>query len=230
MIKKIRSEADDNRIALHECGHVILGRQLTALPLGGVTIESGNGFSGMAWGSGFDRSLKYSDIVEQVPTLYAQVVDQIPGVGESRAQIADLYLHVFHTLVELVGGTESEVLFCTGKPGFAYHDEREAVHFAALITTGTESGMALIEACRAEARAILAGQADIVKALAGELIVRRTLDGEEIDEIISGAISARALKVEQLRRADWRARQLDSARFVKWVESGDGAINFGRRQ
>jgi hypothetical protein len=224
MIKKIRSEADDNRVSFHECGHVILGRQLTGQALGGVTIESGDGFSGMAWGAKFDRSLKYSDIVEQVPTLYRQVVDQIPGVGESRAKIADLYLHIFHAVIELTGGTEAERLFCDGEePGFAHYDEREAVHFVSLITSSTESGMALIEACRIEARSILTAQADIVKALAAELIVRRTLDGEEIDEVICGAVSQRAIKAEQLRRADWRARQLDSEKFVKWVESGDGA-------
>jgi hypothetical protein len=228
MIKKIRSQADDERISFHEAGHVTLGRQLTGVALGGVSIEGGDGFSGMAWGAKFDRSLKYSDVVDQVPTLYRQVVDQIPGVGESRAEIADLYLHIFHAVIELTGGTEAERLFCDGEPGFAFHDEKEAVHFVSLITSSSESGMALIAACRVEARSILTAQAAIVKALAAELIVRRTLDGEEIDEVISGAISARALKVEQLRRADWRARQLDSARFVKWVESGDGAVNFRR--
>src|SRR5438477_9910599 len=49
---KPRSQADDERIALHEIGgHALVGR-LLGLPIGGVSIEPANsdGHSGLCWG------------------------------------------------------------------------------------------------------------------------------------------------------------------------------------
>jgi hypothetical protein len=209
-----RPEADDNRIAHHEAGHAAIGRQLHGLPLGGATIVAADGYAGLCWGALFDRRLKLSE--DRAPSLCQQLAGQMPSVGEDRSAWADIYMHCFHQIVELCAGTESERLFCEGEPPwFAASDETQAYYFASLITSSPESTVALISACRAEAVALLKASAHIVEAIAAELIIRRTLDGGEIDATIGGAVAARGLEIEHLKRADWRRRERSAAMFMQ---------------
>jgi hypothetical protein len=43
--------------------------------------------------------------------------------------------------------------------------------------------------------------------------IRRTLDGTEIDKIISDVQARKALEMERRRRADWRKRELAANGF-----------------
>ena len=45
------------------------------------------------------------------------------------------------------------------------------------------------------------------------LRIKRTLDGAEIDEIISDVQARNALAIEHRRRADWRKRELAASSF-----------------
>ena len=45
------------------------------------------------------------------------------------------------------------------------------------------------------------------------LRIKRTLDGAEIDKIISDVETSKALAMERRRRADWRKRELAASRF-----------------
>jgi hypothetical protein len=47
-----RSAADEERIALHESCHAMTGRLLGS-PLGGMTCDPGDGFSGLCWGPSY---------------------------------------------------------------------------------------------------------------------------------------------------------------------------------
>jgi hypothetical protein len=208
-----RPEDDDNRIAHHEAGHAAIGRQLHGTPLGGVTIDPGEDYAGLTWGVLFDRRLKFAE--DRAPSLCQQLAGQMPSVGEDRSAWADIYMHCFHQIVELCAGTESERLFCEGEPPwFAASDETQAYHFASLITSSPEATEALIGACRAQAVALLKESAHIVEAIAAELLIRRTLDGGEIDAAIEGAVAARGLKIEHLKRVDWRRRERSAAAFM----------------
>src|SRR5665647_3976079 len=111
MINEQRSEADDIRVSYHEAGHAGIGRQLHAMPLGGVTISAGEDYSGLCWGPLYDRRLKYSQDQTE-PSMCQKLAGQIPSIGESRTECADLYLHCWNQIVELVAGTEAERLFC----------------------------------------------------------------------------------------------------------------------
>jgi hypothetical protein len=51
---------------------------------------------------------------------------------------------------------------------------------------------------------------DVLIVLSTVLRIKRTLDGAEIDEIISDVQARKALAVEHRRRADWRARELSA--------------------
>jgi hypothetical protein len=100
----------------------------------------------------------------------------MPAIGESRAEVADIYLHAFNRIVELVAGTEGERLFLLGEPWFAADDERQAISFALLITSSPASADALITACRIECAALLEASAHIVRALALQLQRDRRMD------------------------------------------------------
>lgn len=53
-----------------------------------------------------------------------------------------------------------------------------------------------------------------MRALTGALIIRRTMTGIEVDEVIAAAVAAKAAANERQRRADWREREASAARLV----------------
>lgn len=54
--------------------------------------------------------------------------------------------------------------------------------------------------------------------------IKRTLDGAEIDEIISDMQARKALVMERQRRADWRQREQAASRFRAECDYLDGAV------
>jgi hypothetical protein len=54
----------------------------------------------------------------------------------------------------------------------------------------------------------------IVRALTKELLIRRTMTGAEIDEVIAAAVAARSVENERQRRAAWKRIEESAARFV----------------
>jgi hypothetical protein len=205
-----RSASDDIRICFHEASHAGVGRQLHATALGGCTVEAGPDYSGLTWGPAYVRRTKFSD----APSLCSQLAGVMPQVGESRADCADLYLHCFHRVVELVAGTEGERLFCDGEPWFAADDEKQAFAYASLITSSSAAAAAFIEFARVEAVSLLTTSAHIIRALAAELRTKRTMNGRAIDLCIEHAVAAKLIEDEKRRRRDWQQRQASAARFV----------------
>jgi hypothetical protein len=172
---EVRSEADDIRVCIHESSHALTGR-LVGAEIGGVTVEpsiDGN-YSGLTWGPSYDRRAKFAD-ERSAPVLCEQIAPLMPKPGESRADVAPIFLHVHNRLVEIVAGTEGERAFLSGEPWYAADDERQAVAYASLITTSPKSAAALIEFARVEATALLEPRAHIIHALAEALRIHRTL-------------------------------------------------------
>jgi hypothetical protein len=221
MINEQRTEADDIRVSFHEASHAGIGRQLTGAPLGGATIEAGEGYSGLCWGSGYDRRMKFSADQIDEPSFCDILKAQIPPVGESRSNLADIYLHIWNQVVELCAGTEGERLFCPGEPAFAYDDEKKAIQYASLITSSPAAAAAFIAACREESIALLKSQSHIIRAIAGELRIKRTLDGAMIDSVIEAAVAAHGLDIERARRADWKTRQRNATNFLKELKNDE---------
>ena len=64
------------------------------------------------------------------------------------------------------------------------------------------------------------------------LRIKRTLDGAEIDKIISDVEAGKALATEQRRRAAWRKRELAASRFRAECDHCHGLdqIGCGNRQ
>ncbi len=128
----------------------------------------------------------------------------MPGPGECRTDVADIYQHTFSRLMELVSGTEAERLVLPGEPWVACDDERQQIAFASLITTTPASAAALIGVCRLEAVEMLTEWKHVLLALAAELRIKRTIDGAAIDLCIARAVTAKAQGDEHARRAGWK--------------------------
>jgi hypothetical protein len=210
-------EADaDMRIALHESSHATAGRVL-GQPLGGVTCDAdpASGYSGRCWGPQFES--RFATGGESAPSLCARMAALMPGPGESRADTADIVLHVHNRVVELCAGSVGEELFLDGPAWDAVDDRKQERALAALVTSSPESAEAFIAFCRVEARELLRRHEYIVHALAAELLIRRTLTGIEIDSVIARAVAAKALADEHARRADWRRVEESAARFLAGV-------------
>jgi hypothetical protein len=184
------------RVARHEASHVVVGRALGAA-FGGVTIEENLdlGYSGLAWGPDFEA--RFSG--EASGAVIEQIVDLMPGDGEARDDTAEIYEHVFARTVELCAGSEGEVLKY-GDAWPASDDRKQERQFASLIYSSEEAQDIFIQACAAEARAILRRHADVVDALAAALVEHRTLDGAQIDDVISRAVADRQITKERERR------------------------------
>ena len=67
--------------------------------------------------------------------------------------------------------------------------------------------------CDVAARDLLMPFGDVVMALPIVLRIKRTLNGVEIDELISDVQARKARAIELARRADWHRRELSTRRF-----------------
>jgi hypothetical protein len=206
-----RSAADDERIALHEIGgHALMGRML-GCELGGVTCEPGPDFGGLTWGPAHDRSAKFSS--QDATSICGKIASAMPGVGESRDDIADVTQHCVTRVTELVAGSVAESLFLPGEPWPAASDRAQERALASLICSSPESVEAFIGFCRAEAAALLRPREHIARALTKKLLARRTMTGREVDEVIVAAVAAKAAADERQRRAEMRRATASAASF-----------------
>jgi hypothetical protein len=208
-----RLPADDMRISVHECGHALAAAVLNS-PLGGVSVdpERCGGFSGLCWGSQYESRFAGDD---DAPTLCEKLGPLMPGPGEDRSAVADVHLHVRTRVTELVAGSVAEALFVPGEPWNAADDRRQERALAGLICAGEQSAEAYISACIAEAEALLRPLGHVVRALASELLRRRTMTGDQVNEVIAAAVSARSMEEERARRQDWRQRQEAARAFTE---------------
>jgi hypothetical protein len=209
---KARSVADDERIALHEIGgHALVGRLLGS-ELGGVTCDPGPDFGGLTWGPAHDRRAKFS--AQDAASICAKIGPVMPGPGEPRTEVADIYLHVHTRVVELVAGSVAESLFLPGEPWPAISDRAQERAIASLICASPDAIEAFIDFCMVEAAAMLRPRENIVRALTIELLIRRTMTGAEVDEVIAAAIAVKATKDECQRRLNWKLVTESAASFV----------------
>ncbi len=154
-----RSAADDERIALHESNHAVVGR-LLGQPLGGVTCDPGDGFSGLTWGPKFKSRFAGG---RSASSLCAQIGPLMPGPGESRDGICDIVLHCHTRIVELCAGSVGEALFLPGSPWDAADDRAQEIALASLVASSPEAAEAFIAFCAVEAAALLRPREHIVR-------------------------------------------------------------------
>ena len=92
-------------------------------------------------------------------------------------------------------------------------DTAHLVKYASLVTRSPEAGLQFIKLCETMAADLLRPWFFVLMALATMLRIKRTLTGEEIDDMIANICAGFELDAERHRRADWRRRELSADRF-----------------
>jgi hypothetical protein len=110
-----------------------------------------------------------------------------------------------------------------GEPVAPADDLRQARELAMLIRTSEEAIETFIAHCDIAARDLLLPYGDVVMVLSTVLRIKRTLDGAEIDALISDLQARKAAAIERHRRSDWHARELAAKRFEAKAHHADAA-------
>ena len=220
-----RSEAALWRTACHEAGHVVCDRLLD-IEIAGTTVVEGPAYSGLAWGPQSTRALRgkaahdnagndaFDSVAVQVATNISRYM---PGPGEFRDDVTDIFSGVQARIIGLMGGGAAEMeIFGDSPPRFIESDVFAANALAGIICRTDASRAAFIEHCHQEALAIIEENKPVVLALAQALIdhPERTLNAAEIDAVISQTLAREALAAEQARRAVWRRTIENSENFA----------------
>lgn len=100
-----------------------------------------------------------------------------------------------------------------GEPVAPADDLRQARELAMLICSSEEAIETFIAHCDVAARDLLLPYGDVVMTLSIVLRIRRTLDGPEIDKIISDLQARKALATERVRRKRWEGVIENAAAF-----------------
>jgi hypothetical protein len=206
-----RSAEDDARISLHEASHVTVGR-LLGQPLGGVTIVETDRYGGLTWGPTYQSRFTPGP---PVSSLTERIVPLLPRLGENRECISEIVLHCHNRVVELCAGSCGEQLFL-GSAWDAVDDRKQERALASLVAGSPDAIEAFIAFARCEAMHLLRAHEHVVVALTNELLIKRTLDGGEIDQIIRDAVAAKAQSDEHARRIAWKCTEANAANFSRW--------------
>jgi hypothetical protein len=219
-----RTEEQDHRIAIHEAGHAVCAR-LLGQPLGGATInpDASGKYGGLVWGPQHSIAFGNDDDADVVPELCDKLRTLMPQDGEPRADAAEVYLHALNRCIELAAAAVAERMLLEGEPLPSVSDVEHAIKYASLVCKSPEAIKKFIGLCEIMADDLLRPYGDVVIALSTVLRIKRTLNGREIDEVISDVQARKALAIEQQRREDWRKSELAAARFRAECEPLDAA-------
>lgn len=198
-----RTEREDERIAAHEAGHALCAR-LLGHAVGGVTINPDpvRGSEGMCWGIGYAEAFTAgrgdaSDVCQALAPV-------MPDDGEDRGETADVFASVYSHCIELMAGRAAERLFFDGEPAGPIDDLRQARELALLFCKSEEAIESFLMHCDLAARDYLMPHGAVLMALSTILRIKRTLDGVEIDALISDVETRMAQAKEDVRRRHWR--------------------------
>jgi hypothetical protein len=196
-----RTEDEDERVAVHEAGHVVAGR-LLGHEVGGVTVTKANGYEGLCWGVGHTQAFAQgrgdaSDVRKVLAPL-------MPKPGEDRSSVSDVFANVHAHCIELMAGRAAERMLLEAEPAPPADDLRQARELAMLICSSEEAIETFIAQCDVAARDLLLPYGDVVMTLSIVLRIKRTLEGPEIDNIIWDVEARKALALERARRKQWQ--------------------------
>jgi hypothetical protein len=205
-----RSEEHDHRIAVHEAGHAVAAR-LLGHPLGGATVNPGPGYEGRIWGERYVEA--FSQGRGDASDVRDALAPMMPKAGEDRAPVADIFGQVHSHCLELLAGVAAERMLL-GDAAPPADDLRQARELAMLICTSEEAIETFIAHCDVAARDLLLPYGDVVMTLSIVLRIKRTLDSDDIDKVISDVQARKGLEIERVRRKRWQ-RVIENAAAFK---------------
>jgi hypothetical protein len=206
------TEEQDERIAVHEAGHAVCAR-LLGHPLGGATVDPDpNGkYGGLVWGP--RHSVAFGNDRDDVPEICDKLRDVMPQDGEPRSDAADIYLHALNRCIELAAASVAERMLLAGEPVPSVSDVEHTIKYASLVCRSPEAADRFIRLCETMADDLLRPYGYVLIALSTVLRIRRTLSGEEIDNVIATTVAGFELAAEQARRRRWQHRVANAGRF-----------------
>jgi hypothetical protein len=215
-----RSAQRNRQFAAHEAaGHAMVTRALgdTVWSVTIIPDRGPNGFEGRCVRSGPPSDLTLDENVDEtaeILTICERLERLSPEIGSGRVKSAEYISHCQNNAIELLAGEVAESILCPDHPPLgAIHDHVEAAAFARVAVASQPATLALIEYCRAEARAIIESNRDVAEALVAAVIEAGELSGKRVDEIISGCIATRSIEKERQRRIEWKVREHNAATF-----------------
>lgn len=198
-----RTYDDDVRIAVHEAGHATAARLLDN-SVGGATVTPGPGYLGKVWSERHTEALASGR--GDASNLREVLAPLMPQAGDDRSAVSDVFGNVYAQCIELMAGRAAERLLLEDEPAVPLDDLRQARELAMLVCSSEAAIETFIAHCDVAARDLLSPYGEVVMTLSIVLRIKRTLDGVEIDKIISDVQAREALAIEHHRRADWRKR------------------------
>jgi hypothetical protein len=177
-------------------------------PLGGATVDPGLGYEGRVWGEHHMEA--FTEGRGDASNIREVLAPSMPAPGEDRSSVSDVFGNVYAHCIELMAGRAAERMLLDAAPAPPTDDIRQARELAMLICTSEEAIETFLAHCDVVARDLLLPHGDVVMALSIVLRIKRTLDGAEIDELISDVEARKALAAEHRRRKQWQ-RVLDNA-------------------
>ncbi|MDH2404192.1 hypothetical protein QCM77_30190 [Bradyrhizobium sp. SSUT18] len=159
---------------------------------------------------------KRSPKVAAMPPMSAKAIGpMMPEPGENVSAVSDVFGNVYSHCIELAAGRAAEGMLLGGHDSRSAADDlRQARELALLICKSDEAITSFLTYCDVAARDLLMPYGDLVMVLSIVLRIRRTLDGAEIDRIISDVETQKVLAAERRRRTEWRKCELAAERFL----------------
>ena len=207
-----RTQEHDQRVAIHELGHVSVNRLIGNSSISEVTINPGDGYDGLC------RGARRAAFVSGRAGVDARDIREVlqplmPREGEDRRTKADVFQSVLDAVTELMAGEVAEKMLLDGEPTSSGDDRRQARELAALICKTGPAIDRFILFCEQQARDLLSPYVGVLMSMQIVLRIHRTMTGEEIDRAIATVVAGQALALERIRRADWRKRELSANSF-----------------
>jgi hypothetical protein len=134
----------------------------------------------------------------------------MPQAGDDRSAVSDVFGNVYAQCIELMAGRAAERTLLEGEPVTPVDDLRQTRELAMLICSSDEAIETFIAHCDVAARDLLLPYGEVVMTLSIVLRIKRTLDGAEIDKIISDVQARKAVAIEGQRRKRWQLTAANS--------------------
>jgi hypothetical protein len=209
-----RTEEHDQRVAIHELGHILVNRLIGNSSIDEVTINPGDGHDGLcrcarraAFVSGGATGVDARDVREVLQPL-------MPREGEDRSNMDDVFQSVLDAVTEMMAGEVAEKMLLDGEPTSTGDDRRQARELAALICKTPFAIDRFILFCEQQARDLLAPYVPVVMSMQIVVRIHRTMTGEEFDRAIATVLASQALATERVRRKRWEGVIENAARLV----------------
>jgi hypothetical protein len=215
-----RSEEEDQSVACHEAAHCLAWLLLNSdasRKIAGVTITPGDTYEGRVWGERQIKTYAAGDI--DATDVRGVLEPLMPGAGENRANVADVFASTYSQVIEYVSGRIGQEMFGDGSTSGASDDYRQARELAALFCKSPRAVESFVKHCEDAARDLLAPYWYVLIALSVVLKIKRTLTGDEVIRVVADTVARFELAAEQARRRRWLERVDNAGWFDSLAET-----------